>query len=151
MAVFFALQQDGRVLLKKPFDMEGKQMKVNGIYAIVFVAVLWVFGNVGAASGFRCGTRLVSEGDTRAEVIQKCGEPTFVDAWEEELIQRDFGAVRNYDSRTGRYEESREPFLVKIQVKIDLWTYNLGPTQFTRYLRFENGILKEISTGAKGY
>jgi len=151
VAVFFALQQDGRVLLKKPFDMEGKQMKVNGIYAIVFVAVIWVFGNVGTASGFRCGTRLVSEGDTRAEVIQKCGEPTFVDAWEEELIQRDFGAVRNYDSRTGRYEESREPFLVKIQVKIDLWTYNLGPTQFTRYLRFENGILKEISTGAKGY
>ncbi len=137
--------------MKKPFDMEGKQMKVNGIYAIVFVAVIWVFGNVGTASGFRCGTRLVSEGDTRAEVIQKCGEPTFVDAWEEELIQRDFGAVRNYDSRTGRYEESREPFLVKIQVKIDLWTYNLGPTQFTRYLRFENGILKEISTGAKGY
>ncbi len=131
--------------------MEGKQMKVNGIYAIVFVALIWVFGNVGTASGFRCGTRLVSEGDTRAEVIQKCGEPTFVDAWEEELIQRDFGAVRNYDSRTGRYEESREPFLVKIQVKIDLWTYNLGPTQFTRYLRFENGILKEISTGAKGY
>jgi hypothetical protein len=93
----------------------------------------------------------VGEGDTRAEVIQRCGDPNFVDSWEEELIQRDFGAVWNYDSRTGRYVGSRAPFLVKVQVKIDLWTYNLGSTKFTRYLRFENGILKEITTGAKGY
>ena len=26
--------------------------------------------------------QLVGEGDTRGEVIQKCGEPTFVDSWE---------------------------------------------------------------------
>ena len=126
-------------------------MKTCGICAIVVVAISCVLGSVGAASAFRCGTQLVSDGDTRAEVIQKCGEPTFVDSWEEELIQRDFGAVRNFDPRTSKYEGSREPFLVKVQVKIDLWTYNLGSTQFTRYLRFENGILKEITTGAKGY
>ena len=128
-----------------------KEMKTYGKYAIVTVAILCVFGSVDAAAAFRCRTRLVSEGDTRAEVIHKCGEPTFVDSWEEELIQRDFGAVRNYALRTGRYEGYREPFLVKIQVKIELWTYNLGSTQFTRYLRFENGILQEITTGAKGY
>ena len=95
-------------------------MKTSGIFAIVIVAILCIFGSVSAASAFRCGTQLVSEGDTRAEVIQKCGEPTYVDSWEEELIQRDFGAIREYDPRTGRYGESREPFLVKIQVKIDL-------------------------------
>jgi hypothetical protein len=127
------------------------EMKTYGNYAIVIVAFLCVFGSVETASAFRCGTQLVGEGDTRAEVIQKCGEPTFVDSWEEELVQRDFGAVPDYDPRTGRYEGSRQPFLVKIQVKIELWTYNLGPTQFTRYLRFENGILREITTGAKGY
>ena len=127
------------------------EMKTYGKYAIVIVAILCVFGSVDAAAAFRCGNRLVSEGDTRAEVIQRCGEPTFVDSWEEELIQRDFGAVRNYALRTGRYEGYREPFLVKVQVKIELWTYNLGSTQFTRYLRFENGILQEIAAGAKGY
>jgi hypothetical protein len=125
-------------------------MKTYGKSAIALLSILCIFGSVGAASAFRCGTQLVSEGDTRAEVIQKCGDPTFVDSWEEELIQRDYG-VRDYDPRTGRYQGSREPFLVKVQVKIDLWTYNLGSTQFTRYLRFENGILKEITTGAKGY
>jgi hypothetical protein len=137
--------------MKKAVGVGGKEMKTYGKYAIVIVAILCVFRNVGADNAFRCGTQLVGEGDTRAEVIQKCGEPTFVDSWEEELIQRDFGTFRDYDPRTGRYEGSREPFLVKIQVKIELWTYNLGSTQFIRYLRFENGILKEITTGAKGY
>ena len=137
--------------MKKALGVGGKEMKIYGKYVIVIVAILCVFGSVGADNAFRCGTQLVGEGDTRAEVIHKCGEPTFVDAWEEELIQRDFGAVRDYDPRTGRYEGYRDPFLVKVQVKIELWTYNLGPTQFTRYLRFENGILQEITTGAKGY
>jgi hypothetical protein len=138
-------------LIKKAVGEGGKEMKACGKYAIVIVAIVCVLASVGVVSAFRCGTQLVSEGDTRAEVIQKCGEPTFVDSWEEELVQRDFGAVPDYDPRTGRYGESRQPFLVKVQVKIELWTYNLGPTQFTRYLRFENGILKEITTGAKGY
>jgi hypothetical protein len=126
-------------------------MNTYGKYAIVIVAILWVFGSIDAAAAFRCGSRLANEGDTRAEVIHKCGPPTFVDSWEERLIQRDFGAVRNYALRTGRYEWSREPFLVEIQIKIEIWTYNLGSTKFTRYLRFENGILQEITMGAKGY
>ena len=137
--------------MKKASGGGSKEMSTYGKYAIVIIAILCVFRSVCANNAFRCGTQLVSEGDTRAEVIQKCGEPTFVDSWEEELVQRDFGAVPDYDPRTGRYEGSRQPFLVKIQVKIELWTYNLGSTQFTRYLRFENGILKEITTGAKGY
>ena len=32
-----------------------------------------------------------------------------------------------------------------------IWTDNLGATQFTRYLRLENGILKEMTLGVKGY
>jgi hypothetical protein len=113
-------------LIKETVGRRGQEMKTSGIFAIVIVAILCIFGSVGAASAFRCGTQLVSVGDTRAEVIQKCGEPTYVDSWEEELIQRDFGAVRNYDPRTRRYGGSREPFLVKIQVKIELWAYKPG-------------------------
>jgi hypothetical protein len=126
-------------------------MKTYGKYLIVIVAILYVSGSASEVSAFRCGTKLVSEGDTRDEVSHKCGEPTSVDSWEEERIQRDFGSVRHYDPRTDRHEWSRDPFLVKVQVKIELWTYNLGSTQFTRYLRFENGILVEITTGGKGY
>jgi hypothetical protein len=101
---------------------------------------------------FRCGTRLVSPGDTSAEVRAKCGEPSHTDSWEEERIQREF--VIPYVPKSGRsggYSPYREPFLVKTRVKIEEWTYNLGPSSFTRYLRFENGRLVEIFTGSFGY
>jgi hypothetical protein len=58
---------------------------------------------------------------------------------------------RDFDSESRRYTWYREPFLVKEQVKIEEWTYNLGTTRFVRYLRFENGILTEIRTGDKGF
>jgi hypothetical protein len=32
-----------------------------------------------------------------------------------------------------------------------IWTDYLVATQFTRYLRLENGILKEMTLGVKGY
>jgi hypothetical protein len=126
-------------------------MKTCGKHLIVIVSILCVSGIVSADSAFRCGTQLVSLEDTRDEVLRICGKPTSVDSWEEERMLRDFRTYQDYDPRTGRYEWYREPFVVKIQVNIELWTYNLGSTQFIRYLRLENGIIKEITTGGKGY
>jgi len=117
----------------------------------VFLAALTILGTAEYSFAFRCGTSLVSEGDTRAEVAHKCGDPDYIDSWEEERISRDFRGERSYDPRTRSYRYNREPFLVKEKVKIDVWTYNLGATEFTRYLTFENGILTEITTGDKGY
>jgi len=121
------------------------------ILAIFFLTAMMVLDSAATAFAFRCGTRLVSEGDTRAEVAQKCGQPDYIDSWEEARFSRDFRVERPYDPRTRSYRSYREPFLVEETVKIDVWTYNLGSTRFTRYLTFENGILAEISTGQKGY
>ena len=104
-----------------------------------------------ADTSFRCGTQLVSIGDTRDEVIHHCGRPTSIDTWEENRVLKDFRTFWDYDNRTERNEFNREPFLVTMQVKIELWTYNLGFYKLVRYLRFENGLLKEITTGGKGY
>jgi hypothetical protein len=98
----------------------------------------------------RCGTRLVSEGDTKAEVVYKCGEPGQVESWEEERIMRDYQEPL-YQSRYREYLRYRDPFLVKEHVKIEEWTYNLGSSRLIRYLRFENGILRYIATGGYGY
>jgi hypothetical protein len=125
--------------------------KYRKIASIFFIVVLMGLGTAGAAFAFRCGTSLVSEGDTRAVVAHKCGEPDYIDSWEEERFSRDFRVERPYDPRSRSYRSYREPFLVKEKVQIDVWTYNLGSTRFTRYLTFENGILAEITTGEKGY
>lgn len=121
------------------------------LLSILFLSVAIVLVPAGMSFAFRCGTSLVSEGDTKARVVHKCGEPNFVDSWEEERIDRDFRVEREYDLPSRSNRSYREPFLVKEKVKIDVWTYNLGSTRFTRYLTFENGILTEITTGEKGY
>ena len=100
------------------------------------------------AFGLRCNGKIVSIGDTKSQVIDKCGEPDHIESWEEERIKKDH--YYSYDN-DGSYEDYREPFLVKEYVRIEEWTYNRGPTTFIRYLLFENGRLKKINLGDKGH
>jgi hypothetical protein len=126
-------------------------MKLYGKYLAVIVAIVCICGSAGADSSFRCGNKLVSLKDSRDEVINMCGEPTSVESWVEERIKRDYGNYQNHDPRTDNDESYREPLIVKIQVNIELWTYNLGSTRLIHNLKFENGIVQEITTDGKGY
>jgi hypothetical protein len=38
------------------------------------------------AISLRCGLRLITEGDYKAKVLAKCGEPDHVEIWEEMII-----------------------------------------------------------------
>jgi hypothetical protein len=98
--------------------------------------------------GFRCSGKIVYKGDTKSQVIEKCGEPDHIEYWEEERIKKDH--YYSYDHYRP-YEGYREPFLVEEYVRSEEWTYNRGPTAFIRYLIFENGRLKKINLGDKGY
>jgi hypothetical protein len=86
------------------------------------ILVLCSFWAISAASsyGLRCGTALVSVGDSTAEVIAKCGEPE-----EAEVVLGVFDTIER-------------------------WTYNFGSTKFIRYLRFVNDRLTAIRTGQYG-
>lgn len=100
-----------------------------------------------AAAAFRCGNKLVSVGDTKSEVLNTCGQPNWVDSWEEERLFRGTGqALINKGQNFG----AQVPVATLIRVTIEEWTYNLGPTQFIRILRFENGRLRDIETGDYG-
>jgi hypothetical protein len=70
----------------------------------------------------RCGQRLVSVGVTKAEVVDKCGEPRSRDDYTE----------------TGPRGRSRA---------VSLWTYVLGQKDFVRTLVFENGYLRRVEVG----
>jgi len=43
----------------------GGGMKTNGLHALGLITVLIVFGLADLSFAFRCGTQLVSEGDTQ--------------------------------------------------------------------------------------
>jgi Protein of unknown function (DUF2845) len=126
-------------------------MKTRRLHVLSLITFLIAIGLTDLSFAFRCGTELVDEGDTKYEVLHKCGDPSHIESWEEDRFQTDFGLRREYDTHTGQPYWTRAPLLVKEKVKIEEWTYNTGPTEFIRYLRFENGILTNISTGDKGF
>lgn len=87
-----------------------------------------------AALAFRCGNVLVSEGDSKAEVLIKCGAPDWKTKWSEDI-------VGSADSSLSSYLSSEK----------ERWLYNLGPQRFMRILLFEDGRLTDVSTGERGF
>lgn len=92
------------------------------------------------AFAFRCGNKLVLEGDTRTEVRQKCGDPAEV--------------TRKTILRTPVYWWRGEPIRVSsdlVEVSVEFWLYNLGPNKLMQRLRFEDGQVVEIESLGYGY
>lgn len=118
---------------------------------MVTVLIGLCFWSMARASGFRCGTKLVSEGDFKPRVLNECGEPTHIEIWHEERVY-DYFAPYSYNDYFDRERRRyRTPILVKELITIERWTYNLGNHKLVRYLTFENGRLVLIATGEHGY
>ncbi len=140
--------------------MQEDKLKMKFRISEIFLITLSLFvflsvDNSALYGSMRCGTKLASPGDTKYEVMAKCGAPDYKEIRYEKRIRRDFyrDLFRNRD--LSRYESERnfyrEPLLVEELVEIEEWTYNLGPTSFIRYLIFENGRLVDIITGDYGF
>jgi hypothetical protein len=91
------------------------------------------------AYAFRCGTRVITQGDPADKVLQFCGSPVSVQTRH---------AERPYIDDLGRSYLYRG--LIE-EVVIEEWTYNLGPYQFMRIVRIENGRVAEVKSLGYGY
>ena len=95
--------------------------------------VLWLL--LVAALPVQAGTlrgknALLTEGDTTAERLVRCGQP---------LLKEDLT----------RYEENG--FGARMTVKYaERWTYNFGRSEFMQFVTVENGIITEIEDGPRG-
>ena len=86
------------------------------------------------ADSFRCGSKIISEGDLIEKVLQYCGEPT----------QRE----RTWMRRQPRFEYAGQeiPFEGTEDVPVDLWTYDFGPNRLMRRVRFIAGKVDSVET-----
>lgn len=100
------------------------------------------------ADGMRCGSRLVSQGDSIGEVRSICGQPDAtsqrkelrsVRRWVDGPCVNDRGTIR-----CGYLEERT------VEVVIDEWMYDFGPSALIRHLTFEQGLLLNVATGGYG-
>jgi hypothetical protein len=105
------------------------------------LAVVLSLAAASPAYAFRCGSHLITEGDTRSKVIAYCGDPT--------EIQNTSAILR----RPVTWINGR-PYTVGdgfIEIPVDVWVYNLGPGKLMRRIRFEDGRVVAIDTLGYGY
>jgi hypothetical protein len=97
------------------------------------------------ADGMRCGQRLVSSGDSLYEVRSRCGEPDAAERrTEQRRVERRVHVPCEGARRCVRTDS------VTVDVVIDEWVYDLGRQRFIRYLTFEDGKLRVVTTGSYG-
>jgi len=129
--------REGRVLMR---------VKTTRTGLILTVVLLLAFSQVRAAD-LRCGTRIITLGERKYDVLRKCGDPSNVTSWDEMRTKKEFGTgVLDPDPGFRRW-----PLWVEELVTLEEWEYNLGPNQFIRYLVFENNRLIRITEGDYGY
>jgi hypothetical protein len=115
---------------------QGRFMPLTLVLCLVMAGETAAFR--GGSTSMRCGTVLISLGDTKLETLLKCGEPV----WREVLTGGCYPS--SYSRRTNVRYRNFSGFLEE-------WTYNFGPQQFMRILRFQNGRLVDIELGEYGY
>lgn len=106
-------------------------MRYFGVITAFFTVIFLAAGSV-TVSAMRCGNRIVGEGDTKAEVLVKCGQPLL-----REYIGEDVEIEYGYGTYSKRIVEE--------------WTYNFGPSKFMQILHFRGNKLIEIRNGDKGF
>jgi hypothetical protein len=112
---------------------------IIGVLTTAAVSPVW---------GLRCGSRLISEGDTKEKLLDQCGEPTSVETWEEE---RDYLFPTAPYDYPGTFHEYGDAYRVRVRVRVEEWVYNHGPHRFMDYVRIENGRVSNIRSGGYGY
>lgn len=106
-----------------------------------------------AALAFRCGNMLVSEGDPADKIRHYCGEPVSI---QRRVIYRSGitrppyrydvnGVPRALDDEVVAFDRSY------VEVLVEEWTYNFGPRRLLQVVRFEDGVVVEISSNGYGY
>jgi hypothetical protein len=105
------------------------------------VVLLGLLAASPAFASLRCGTKLVTEGDTLSEVAAKCGEPA-------DVVKMSSVFRRPVIWVYGRPQYIGEDYM---EVPVEAWIYNFGPRKLMRRLQFENGIVTKIETLGYGY
>ncbi len=124
-----------------------KKIEVILIGCVLLAAFLFVASAGALDNNFTCGSYIVAVGERAYDVLKKCGDPSYVESWQEVRAR---GDIDPYTVEPGR-RYYIGPLFAQELVTVEEWEYDLGPNRFIRYLRFENGRLTRVTTGNYGY
>jgi len=120
--------------------VDARRLTTRLLAACVLIVVVVLAGiEQPAAAALRCGTRLVSLGDHKLEVLNKCGEPTLIEPL-------GYGHYTYWPHHSHRLHGHYTAF-----AQLEEWTYNFGPRRFMRLVRFADGKVVRIISLDYGY
>lgn len=103
--------------------------------ASVFLAAL-APSVAGAADGMSCEGGIISVGDSRLDLLGKCGPPTLVESRPAQVTEW-VGDRAQGASRT-------------VTIMLETWTYDLGSSRLVQYVKLEAGKVANVRTGGYG-
>lgn len=86
-------------------------------------------------------TELACEGDSKYNVIRKCGKPEYEEQ-SAQVTSGQFGATRERGTKQGGFSSSTEI--------VEKLYYNCGQGRFIKILTFRGGILIAVEDGERG-
>jgi hypothetical protein len=127
-------------------------MKKSMFSILPLPILLFVFAGstlaLDAVDSFRCGSKLVMIGDTKIDVVSKCGEP----AQRENVVRST--TVKKSGKKSGKKSPKKsggQGTKVEERSRVDeQWTYTFGSRDFVYTLSFEGVELKNIGRGGRG-
>ena len=130
-------------------------MKIGAIY--LSLMVLFIMISVAHSDGgMRCGSKQVSVGDSKADVLLLCGEPMMKEIVGQKENSKRIDIPLTSESDTvdnaasgnnrGTAQVRRGETVTKT---IDQWTYNQGTGKLLKILVFEGGELVAINNGKR--
>jgi hypothetical protein len=110
------------------------------------------------ALALRCKGRLVMQGDPQAKVHKFCGDPVSVQQrtiYRSGIPRQRLGESMTVESGNAEFNGSHDELLIHdrsvVEVLVEEWTYNFGPHKLMRVVRFEDGLVAEITGLSYGY
>lgn len=95
-----------------------------------------------SADSLRCGGQLASVGDTKADIIELCGEPLITDSYCEPSA-----AITAPQGVQNGNNNVQNNIALQTCTEVDIWTYNPGKGKFMTHLYFSQGQLRNIRYG----
>lgn len=116
-------------------------MKIRSFVFIISL-ITATFSCITHAGSLRCGSKLANVGDTKAEIIEKCGEPIMTDAFCAPLVAANQAqGIQNGDNNI------QNNIAIAACENVEIWTYNPGSGKFMTNLYFSRGQLQAIRYG----
>ena len=116
-----------------------RHLRLLALASLPLLSLFSIFVEAGPAraeGGFRCGSRLVRNGETLDDVAAKCGDPDGVRTWTEQ--------------RTESIWDNGHEIQRSIPIDYTEWKYDFGRDRLIRYVTFVQGRLTAVRTGERG-